>query len=131
SSGAAVHNFGTLRKAGAGTATIDVDSPFDNVGTVEVNAGRLFVKSPVAQVNGTTLTGGRWKVQADGLLELEDHPRLTTNQATVVLDGPDARFPAMDHILTNTGSLTLANGGGMHVPVGQKVRGFETGLNNT
>ena len=37
--GAAVHNFGTLRKAGGtGTATIDTDSAFDNVGTVEVNS---------------------------------------------------------------------------------------------
>ena len=79
--GAAVHNFGTLRKAsGAGTATIDSDSPFDNVGTVEVNTGRLLVRRPVAQVNGTTLTGGTWKVQSDGLLELENHPRLPTNR---------------------------------------------------
>jgi hypothetical protein len=77
--GAAVHNFGTWRKTGTGTATIDTDLPFDNVGTVEVNAGRLFVKSPVAQVTGTTLTGGTWQVHADGLLELEDHPRLTVN----------------------------------------------------
>src|SRR5262245_50972466 len=41
--GAAFHNFGTLRMAGSGTATIDTDSPFDNVGTVEVDTGRLFV----------------------------------------------------------------------------------------
>ena len=101
---AAVRNFGTLRKAsGAGTATIDTDLPFHNVGTVEVNAGRLFVKSPVAQVNGTTLSGGTWKVQAAGVLELEDHPRFTTNDATVVLDGPAARFLAVEHLLVERG----------------------------
>ncbi|MHB8954814.1 MAG: RHS repeat-associated core domain-containing protein [Pirellulaceae bacterium] len=127
--GAAVHNFGTLRKvSGAGTATIDTDSPFDNAGTVEVNAGRFLVRSPVTQVNDTTLTGGTWKVGAGGLLELADYPRLTTNRATVVLDGPGSRFPALEQVITNTGSLALLGGRSLSVPVGRVARSFTTAL---
>ena len=48
-----------------------------------------------------------------------------------MLDGPVARFPAIEHLLTNTGSLTITNGHNLRVPVGRKVHSFDTGLSST
>jgi YD repeat-containing protein len=136
--GAAIHNYGTLRKAsGAGPTQIILGptSHFNNVGTLEVAAGALEVEAIVDQVSGDTLTGGTWKVLGSGTIELSvdlfDYSRFTASAATLVLDGPDARFPAIEHLLANTGSLTITNGRVLHVPIGRKVRSFDTGWNNT
>ena len=125
--GSAMHNFGTVLKTGTGTARIDTDV-FDNVGTVEVDAGELLVQRTVSQVQGTTLAGGVWQVHAGATLEFTNSPRFATNAATVVLDGPGSRFPAIDSVTSNTGNLTLTGGRSLNLPIGRIACSFSTGI---
>ena len=69
------------------------------------------MKSPVAQVNGTTLTGGTWKVEL--------HRRLWCSRIIRALQpirgqwsstAPTRSFLAIEHLLANTGNLTITNG---------------------
>lgn len=70
-----------------GTATID---GAEVEGTVRVTSGTLSVtdlsQSTLAE---GTLTGGRWSVGPGATLDL---PEVTTNDATLVLEAPDASF---------------------------------------
>ena len=96
--GSAMHNFGTILKStGSGTARIDTES-FDNVGTVEVDAGTLRLQRIVTQAQGTTLSGGTWKVGDGATLEFTNFPRFTTSAASVVLDGPGSHFDAIESV---------------------------------
>ncbi|KEF42131.1 MAG: hypothetical protein ER33_07850 [Cyanobium sp. CACIAM 14] len=113
---AAIHNTGTLRKSGGtGTATITNALPIDNTGTVEVRSGTLALdgadttglKPALAQVTGTTLTGGHWIVGAGATLRL---PTITVNQADITLDGTGSKLTAINGLATNAGSLTLSGG---------------------
>src|SRR5262249_37221733 len=126
--GSAVHNFGTILKStGTGTAIVDTDS-FDNVGTVQVDAGTLRLQRTVTQAQGTTLSGGTWKVNDGATLEFANSPRFATNAASVVLDGAGSHFPAIESITNNTGSLSLASGRSLSLPYTHVARSFSTGL---
>ncbi len=108
-----VTDAGTLTP-GAG-AQLTVSGRYTETGTLVVPAGALVaVPGTLTNLAGGTLTGGTFQVA--GALQLPG--TVTTNAATLILDGPDAQvydpawvsLPAS--LALNTGGLTVRNGGG-------------------
>jgi hypothetical protein len=95
-------NKGTVAKtAGTGTSTIDHYTLFVNHGLLQVKTGTLFFDGEYfAAVKGSSLVSGIYQIE--GTLKLQNGP-ITTNDATVWLDGPSAQ------IMTKTGTDALAN----------------------
>ena len=109
----AVINAGTIAKTGgSGTSQLYIDGSLSNTGTVEVDSGTLFVNptSSLAQLSGTTLTGGTWKVMNGSKLNVPSGVSITSNAATMVLDGAGATVAAISGLASNSGSFTLSNG---------------------
>ena len=108
-----MNNYGTLAKT-AGSGTTLFGSPLFNSGTVEVDSGTLDfasnVSNPIAQLSGTTLTGGTWNISSGAALDFPSGSNITTNQASITLEGPGASFSALAGLATNSGSLTLTGG---------------------
>ena len=103
-------NAGTFcASAGAGSLP-EVAVPVNNTGTVEVVSGTLSLIRDIAQVSGSTLTGGTWTVHDGATLDLSSAPPLTANQGTVTLDGPGSSFPAINSLASNAGSFHLLGG---------------------
>ncbi len=101
-------NTGLLtRTQGAGISRFELS--FDNIGTVDVRSGTIRLDD-VVQLVGSTLTGGTWHVRDAGRLVLHDDAPIAVNQASVMLDGAEARFTGLESLTTNHGSLTLAAG---------------------
>ena len=109
-------NAGTISKtAGTGTSTIGVS--FSNTGAVQATSGTLSFPT-VPQLSGSTLTGGAWNVHAHSTLRLPS--AITTNAATILLDGSGSNFyagmsgstNALAGLVSNAaaGSFTLENG---------------------
>ncbi len=75
---------GLLRRTGSWTETATIDGGvFSNEGAVRVEqGGTVFIDATVAQVAGTTLTGGKWEV-VEGTLMVKDLS-VVTNQAEIV-----------------------------------------------
>ena len=75
----------------------------------------------LANLNGSTLTGGTWGVGFDATLRLLDAD-IVTNRAELLLDGPDAILQsrnttsALAHLAVNDGGLALAEGADLTVP---------------
>jgi hypothetical protein len=55
------------------------------------------------------LTGGTWIVATGATLDLHQI-NLTTNQATVTLNGTSARFPAINSLAVTSGSFSILGG---------------------
>ncbi len=108
--GVAVNNAGTLRKSGGtGVSGSGYGTPFSNTGTVEVRSGTLnLLDASIAQLSGTTLTGGRWIVGANSSLQLPG--TIATNQGDVTLDGAGSTLSALSRLSANAGSLTVTGG---------------------
>lgn len=86
------HNQGLFHKLNgspAGQTLIDVGSVFTNDGTVQIDAGTLYLAGTFTNFSRdeATLTGGVYLIQ--GLFEFND-ANIVTNAATIVLDGPGA-----------------------------------------
>src|SRR4029079_4077780 len=91
-------NNGAFRKsAGAGVTSVRVS--FNNVGTVEVQAGTLTFNGSLTNLSGGTLTGGSWIVHGNATLNTPSS--VTTNQAAVTLDGANSLFPTFGPDVTN------------------------------
>jgi hypothetical protein len=105
----AIHNKGLFVKS-AGTGTSFVSPTFDNTGTVEVDTGTLSFSSPVTQVSGTTLTGGKWVVTKGATLTMAGNLPLTDNGADVTLSGAGSSFSNFSALAGNSGSLLLEAG---------------------
>jgi hypothetical protein len=110
-SGALFTNAGTLEKStGAGT-TATVGVAFTSAGgTVEVDAGTLTISSSIAQVSGSTLTGGVWEVLAGSTLNFGSGGPITTNEATVILSGVGSKFTPLDTLAKNAGRFSILRG---------------------
>jgi hypothetical protein len=109
-SGSTFNNLGTVRKSsGSGAALIRTES-FNNSGTTEVAVGTLQVDSAVAQIAGSALTGGTWKILDGATLDLVSAPNLASNSANVVLEGPGSTFAKLGSLANNAGSLSLLGG---------------------
>jgi fibronectin-binding autotransporter adhesin len=101
---------GTILRDSAGTTTSINGVVFSNTGAVTVQSGILFADT-VQNLAGGTLTDGSWEVMDDGTLDFNGEA-ITTNQATVILDGVGSSFDAFDTVTTNgvDGTLILKNG---------------------
>ncbi len=107
------NNTGLFTKQGTGELKFTSGQngiPFNNSGTVNVQAGKLSLESGVQQLTGATLTGGTWLVGTTGTLNFSSGSNITTNQANVTLDGVGSTFAKIANLATNSGTLTLANG---------------------
>jgi RHS repeat-associated protein len=103
------NNAGTLRKS-AGIGSSGFNAKLNNTGTVEVLSGTLNFTESVSQISGAALTGGTWKVGTDSTLNITTGSQITTNQATIVLDGPNSNFSKINTLATNKGSFTILRG---------------------
>jgi autotransporter-associated beta strand protein len=90
--------------------TFAISGSLDNAGTVEVSGGTLTLSGPVAQRVGTALTGGTWRVGTNSTLNITTGSSITTNQGTVILDGPNSLFAKIDSLADNQGMLSVQNG---------------------
>ncbi|HEY8900390.1 MAG TPA: PEP-CTERM sorting domain-containing protein [Chthoniobacterales bacterium] len=105
----AFNNTGTLIKsAGTGSSTIGV--AFSNSGTVSVQSGTLVVKAALAQVSGTTLTGGTWIVGNLATLSLPTVGNIVTNKGDVRLAGANSVFTNISTLANNQGAFRLSAG---------------------
>jgi len=83
----------------------------DNLGTVEaVGGGKLTVNGPVTQFSGAALTGGTWIARAGSNLDVVSGSNITTNQGTVILDGPGSAFSRINTLADNQGSFSILAG---------------------
>jgi len=103
------NNAGTVRKS-AGTGISGFNAKLNNTGTVEVLSGTLNFTESVSQISGAALTGGTWKVGTDSTLNITTGSQITTNQATIVLDGPNSNFSKINTLATNQGSFSILRG---------------------
>jgi hypothetical protein len=120
-SGADFMNAGNLEKV-AGTGISAVGMAVSNTGEVEAAAGTLQLQSLVSNAgillatNGATLdlslgtltnlsggnlTGGVYEADAGSVIELANNDAITTDSATIVLDGAGSEIQALD---TGTGT---------------------------
>jgi hypothetical protein len=114
-------NEGTLRKsAGPGTTTLRNSVPgsrltLNNLGTLNVQSGTLSLSGALANLAGTTLSGGSYLLTGTFAVA---GANIATNAAAITLNGPGAKFAdtngadALAHLADNAagGSLTLSNG---------------------
>ena len=86
----------------------------DNLGTIEAYNGTLEINSAVTQHVGDTLTGGTWIARQGssrgGLLDITTGSDITTNQATVILDGSSSRFDKINSLADNQGDFSILGG---------------------
>ncbi len=95
----------------------NTDRTLSNFGTFAITEGRTLNVSggSLTNLNGGTLTGGTYQVA--GTFKFPN-AAITTNAATIVLDGPNARIvnvnqadaDALTNFATNVGNFTLRNG---------------------
>ena len=105
--GRTFNNAGSVRKTGGpGASSLGIN--FNNTGAVEVHSGTLSFGAAVAQVSGSTVTGGTWYVGPNSTLALTG--TITTNQGNVTLDGTGSQFAALNNLASNAGSFALLNG---------------------
>ncbi len=119
---------GTLNNAGSITitgnpalsysASIEIDK-LSNTGTLEIDGGTLsvYIYSTLTQLtsNGSTLSGGTWIARDGATLDLENANNLTTNAATIIVDGTGSNISALQNLNDNSGSLSLLNGAKLSV----------------
>ena len=109
-SGAATfNNQGNFYKS-SGTNQTTVGWTFNNLGTIEVRSGTLRFQGAVPQVAGSALTSGTWIVKSNAVFDLATASLLTTNQATVVLDGVQSQFSQLSALAVNEGEFRLQSG---------------------
>ncbi|HUY32931.1 MAG TPA: PKD domain-containing protein [Pirellulales bacterium] len=114
-------NDGTINANGSG-GTITIGGPtFTNNGTVEGTSGGTLSVNPTTLTNfsGGTLSGGTWRASGGGIMRFNGDD-ITTNAATIVLDGASSHFydattgttDALAGLATNAaaGSLAIQNG---------------------
>ncbi len=112
-----IDNAGTIKKtAGTGTSAIGVGGPLTNTGTIEVDSGGLSLDvASITEVSGSTLTGGTWKALDSAALGLPLSTPITTNAATIAIDGAGAAINGiavngLTYLATNSGSFELTGG---------------------
>jgi RHS repeat-associated protein len=110
--GSAVINHGIIaKKAGTGTSPLFVDGTLTNTGTIEADSGALDLEpNTFAQIAGTTLTGGTWNANSGGTLQFPAGTSITSNAATIALNGPGASIVGIAGLSANSGSFTVGVG---------------------
>lgn len=100
---------GIFEKNGSAGITLVDNIAFSNNGTVRATTGTLRVNQ-TTNFNAGILTGGAWHAQAGATLDLIGQ-NITTNRATITLDGVGSTFTQVNGLATNdtTGTFVLAN----------------------
>ena len=101
-------NTGIMEATSGGTLLMNGN--LSNSGTVLASGGTVDISGPVAQISGSTLTGGTWIARGGSPLFITSAGSITTNQATVVLDGAGSTLPNINALKNNQGSFSLLNG---------------------
>jgi hypothetical protein len=108
-----VVNQGLIRTTGSSTLNITVDTFTNSAGgIVRAESGSLYVSSVhLTNYTGTTLTGGTWEVLGNASLIFGSRPIATlAADTTVVFNGANPSFPALDALTTNNGTLRVLGG---------------------
>jgi hypothetical protein len=109
-------NQGTINADLGGTITVSAGT-WTNNGTIGAQDSST-ITAPSAPTNfaAGTLTGGTWRVLANGTLRLMN-ANISTNAATILLDGANSNFyrdnattDALANFATNNGSFSLLDG---------------------
>jgi hypothetical protein len=107
-------NYGTIAADVAG-GTINLTPRYQhgwsNFGTVEALNGGSISSNSTANFSDGTLTGGEWKAFDNSRLHLSFGSVLTTNAATIVLDGFNSQFDGLANLnsVAAQGSFTIQN----------------------
>ena len=104
----AITNRGLISSAGR----INSQGTLSNLGELLVEPGGAVSINSSGNLNGTTLTGGNWRVVADtGKASLSvGQGAITTNAAAIELSGIDSRFDQLDSLTNNQGLLIISHG---------------------
>jgi hypothetical protein len=108
-------NGGTILANGSGTLlTIQPAGSFTNSGTItSQNGGIVSIPAAVAftNVSSGTLTGGTYQVFANSTLNFNSRSITTIGAATtVILNGANTTFAALNSLTTNNGALSVLGG---------------------
>ena len=76
--GSTLNNEGTIQKHGSGSVSIGI-AFFNNEGVVDQINGILQIFGDVAQISAGELTGGDWRVDGNGVLDIVNEADITTN----------------------------------------------------
>jgi fibronectin-binding autotransporter adhesin len=90
--------------------SINIAFAMNNTGTVDVQKGTLILQGGVTQLVGNTLTGGTWNVRASSTLDIANSGNITTNQASVTIDGVGSLFNKINAFADNQGNFSVLNG---------------------
>lgn len=109
-------NNGAIQKLSSGLSFFDRVTVVNAAGaSVRASAGILRFNQ-LQNFNAGSLSGGRYRVESGGEIQLVDLASVTrqiaTNSATVELIGSTSRFDSIDSVATNaaTGTLTFGDG---------------------
>ena len=117
----ALINEGTIEKTeGMGTSDLFIDGSMSNTGTIEAESGTLFLNaSSIAQLSGTTITGGTWSALNGASLEFPTNTSIAANAANISLGGSGAEFTTLNSnntfvsalaaLTSNSGNLTIGS----------------------
>jgi fibronectin-binding autotransporter adhesin len=96
-----ITNQGTIL-ANVSGSTLLFNGSLTNEGTVQATGGGAI------QLASNSLTSGTY--EADSASAIFSNEPVTSNGATIILNGSTATFPALVSLATNTGTLSLENG---------------------
>jgi hypothetical protein len=110
-----VTSNGTISAYAAGKTLTVIGSTLTNNGTLEARYGGTLsipTSSALTNFSAGTLSGGTFAAYAGSTIALGGNtpPAITTNAATIILDGADSHFPAIDSLAINAGSFTISGG---------------------
>ena len=80
-------------------------APLNNFGTIQAVGGPIQITGTVTNISAGVLSGGTWRVANGGVLG--GLAAISTNNATIILEGAGAGFTALTALHTNNGSLLL------------------------
>jgi hypothetical protein len=84
-----------------------------NRGVIEArNGGVIDGNTTQLNYSNGTLTGGTWAVYANSTMRPlgSDAAKITTNNASVILSGPNSLFGSINFLATNLGTFTVRDG---------------------
>ena len=106
-------NAGKLTIGGTANNISTSAASFSNTGTLTINTGNTFTAPALAQISGSTLSGGTFVL--GGNLDLTATANITTNSSVLTLEGGTIKTGNTNdlaNLSSNTDSLTLANNAG-------------------
>lgn len=99
---------GSIINQGTIAGKLSISATVSNAGLIHARNGHtLTFSGPFTNLVKGTLSGGQYKVSAGSTLNLGGP--ITTNLATITLEGKAASWPALSSLTRNASSLTITN----------------------